>query len=55
MMSRVFLEYIIDIRNKIFMFFIMWNPHGFYVVNKLPNDAKMNGKYFVTNILIPFE
>jgi hypothetical protein len=33
----------------------MWNPHGFYVVDKLPNDTKMNSEYFVTNILTPFE
>jgi hypothetical protein len=37
------------------MFTIIWNPSGFYVVDKLLNDAKMNSNYFVTNIFIPFE
>jgi hypothetical protein len=37
-----------------FMFTIIWNPSGFYVVDRLPNDTKMNSAYFVTNIFIPF-
>jgi hypothetical protein len=37
------------------MFTIMWNPSGFYVVDKLLNNSKMNRNYFVTNISIPFE
>jgi uncharacterized membrane protein len=35
------------------MFTIIWNPSGFYVVDRLPNDTKMNSAYFVTNIFIP--
>jgi hypothetical protein len=38
-----------------FMFTIMWNPNGFYVVDRLPNDTKMNSDYFVTDIFILFE
>jgi hypothetical protein len=37
------------------MLTIIWNAHGFYVVDKLPNDAKMNNDYFVTKILSLFE
>jgi hypothetical protein len=37
------------------MFTIIWNPTGFYVVYRLPNDTKMNSAYFVTNILTPLE
>jgi hypothetical protein len=37
------------------MFTIIWNPSGFYVVDRLLNHAKMNDAYFVTNILIPLE
>jgi hypothetical protein len=37
------------------MFTIMWNSTGFYIVDKLPNDAKMKIVYFVTNILTLFE
>jgi hypothetical protein len=37
------------------MFTILWNPSGFYVVDKLPNDTKMNNTYFVTNLLIRLE
>jgi hypothetical protein len=37
------------------MFTIIWNPIGFYVVDRLPNDTKMNSDYFVTNILISLE
>jgi hypothetical protein len=35
-----------------FMFTIMWNASGFYIVDRLLNDTKMNSNYFVTNILI---
>jgi hypothetical protein len=38
-----------------FMFTIMWNPNGFYVVDRLPNDTRMNSTYFLTNVLIPLE
>jgi hypothetical protein len=37
------------------MFTIIWNLHSFHVVDKFPNDAKMNRDYFVTKILSPFE
>jgi hypothetical protein len=32
---------------------MIWNPSGFYVVDRLPNHIKMNSVYFVTNLLIP--
>jgi hypothetical protein len=38
-----------------FMFIIIWNPNGFYAVDRLPNHTKMNSTYFVTNLLILFE
>jgi hypothetical protein len=38
----------LDIQGKKFMFIIIWNPSGFYVVDRLPNDTKMNSAYFVT-------
>jgi hypothetical protein len=41
-----------QIQSKKYMFTIIWNPTGFYVVDRLPNDARMNSDYFVTNILI---
>jgi hypothetical protein len=44
-----------QIQSKKFMFMIIWNPTGFYVVDRLPNDTKMNSDYFVTNILISLE
>jgi histone-lysine N-methyltransferase SETMAR len=44
-----------DIQSKTFMFIIIWNPSGFYFVDRLSNDSRMNSAYFVTNILIPFE
>jgi histone-lysine N-methyltransferase SETMAR len=45
----------LDIRNKKFMFLIMWNPNFFYVVDKLSNDTKMNSAYFLINVLIPLK
>jgi hypothetical protein len=45
----------LDIQSKQFMFAIIWNPSGFYVVDKLPNHAKMKSAYFVANIRIPLE
>jgi hypothetical protein len=44
-----------QIQSKKFMFTIIWNPTGFYVVDRFPNDIKMNSDYFVTNILISLE
>jgi hypothetical protein len=44
-----------QIQSKKFMLMIIWNPIGFYVVDRLPNDTKMNSDYFVTNILIYLE
>jgi hypothetical protein len=41
-----------QIQSKKFMFTIIWNPTGFDVVDRLPNDAKMNSDYFVANVLI---
>jgi hypothetical protein len=45
----------LDIQSRKFMFTIMWNPSGFYIVDRLPNDTKMNNDYFVINIFIPSE
>jgi hypothetical protein len=45
----------LDIQSKKFMFMIMWNPSSFCIVDRLPNDTKMNSDYFVTNILVPLE
>jgi transposase len=44
-----------QIQCKKFMFPIIWNPTGFYVVERFPNDTKMNSAYFVTNTLTPLE
>jgi histone-lysine N-methyltransferase SETMAR len=45
----------LDIQSKRFMVIITWNPSGFYVVDRLPNDTKMNSNYFIANIFISFE
>jgi hypothetical protein len=47
----------LDIQTKTFtfMFTIIWNPSGFYVVDRLLNHTKMNSAYFVTDMLIPLE
>jgi hypothetical protein len=37
------------------MFMIIWNPSGFYIVYKHPNDTKMNSHYFVTIVLLLLE
>jgi hypothetical protein len=42
----------LDIQNKEFMFPITWNPSDFYVIDRLPNDTKMNSDYFMTNAFI---
>jgi hypothetical protein len=44
-----------DIQSKKFMITIIWNLSGFYVVNRLPNHAKINNAYFVTNEVIRIE
>jgi hypothetical protein len=44
-----------QIQSKKFMFTIIWNPTEFYVVDRFPNDTKMNSAYFVTNIHTPLE
>jgi hypothetical protein len=44
----------LDSQSKKFMLAIIWNPSGFYTVDRLPNDTKMNNVYFVTNMLTPF-
>jgi hypothetical protein len=45
----------LDIQNKKVMFMIIWNPSSFYVINRLPNNTKMNSDYFVTSALIQFK
>jgi hypothetical protein len=42
----------LDIQSKKFMLTIIWNPSSFHVVDRLPNDIKINSAYFVTNVLI---
>jgi hypothetical protein len=44
-----------DIQSKKFMLKSIWNPSGFYVVERLLNDPKKNNHYFVTHLLILFE
>jgi histone-lysine N-methyltransferase SETMAR len=44
-----------DIQSKKTIFLIIWNPSGFYIVDRFPNHAKMNSADFVTNLLIPVE
>jgi hypothetical protein len=44
-----------QIQSEKFMFTIIWNPTGFYVFDRFPNDSKMNSNYFVTNIFISLE
>jgi hypothetical protein len=36
-----------------FMFTIIWNPSDFYVLDRLPNDIRMNSPYLVGNRLLP--
>jgi hypothetical protein len=45
----------LDIHSKKLMFTIMCNPSGFYVVDRFPNDVKVNIDYFLMNILILLE
>jgi hypothetical protein len=45
----------LDIQGKRGMFTIIWNPSGFYAIDRLSNDIKMNSGYFVINLLILFE
>jgi hypothetical protein len=45
----------LDIQSKKFVCTIIWNPSGFYVVNRLLNDVKMNSAYFVTDMHTPLE
>jgi hypothetical protein len=35
------------------MFTIMWNPHWFHVIDRLPIGAKINSTYYATKILQP--
>jgi histone-lysine N-methyltransferase SETMAR len=44
-----------SIQSRKFMFTIIWNLTGFYVIDRLPDDTKMNSAYFITNILTPLE
>jgi hypothetical protein len=53
--DNVITEPRLDIQDKKFIFAIMWNLTGFQVVDRLPNDTKINSDYFVTKIFIPFE
>jgi hypothetical protein len=42
-----------DFQSQKIMFTIMWNPHRFYVVNRLPENTTMNSTYYTSNILQP--
>jgi hypothetical protein len=44
-----------QIQSKKLMFTIIWNPSGFSVVDRLPNNTKINSAYFVTIGFIPLE
>jgi hypothetical protein len=44
-----------DIQSKEFMCMIMWNSSGLCIVDRLPNNTKMNSDYFMKSIFIPFE
>jgi hypothetical protein len=44
-----------QIQSKKCLVTIIWNPTGFYVVDRLPNDTKMNNADYITNILTPLE
>jgi hypothetical protein len=44
-----------QIQSKKCIFTIVWNPTGFYLVDRLQNDSKMNSDYFATNIFISLE
>jgi hypothetical protein len=45
----------LNVQSEKFMFTIMLNSRGFYAVDRLSNDTKMNSDYFVTNMLIRLE
>jgi hypothetical protein len=45
----------LDIQREKVIFAIIWNPNGFYVVDRLPNNRKINNAYFLINVLIPLE
>jgi hypothetical protein len=45
----------LDIQSKEFMLTIIWTTTGFYIVDRLPNDNKMNSAYLMTYILPPLE
>jgi hypothetical protein len=34
-----------NIQSKSFMFIMIWNPHEFHAINRLPNGATINGPY----------
>jgi hypothetical protein len=40
-----------DIHTKKCVFTVIWNPLGFYVIEKFLTGTKMNSDYFITNIL----
>jgi hypothetical protein len=43
----------LTIQGKKFMVTLIWNPGGFYAVDRVPDDIKMRSAYFVTNVFIP--
>jgi hypothetical protein len=51
----VFTKLKLNGQSKKIMFTIMWNRDGFHVIDKPPNETKMNNHYFLANILIPLE
>jgi hypothetical protein len=41
----------VTIQAKKLMFTIIWNPQGFHVVDRRPEDTTMSSTYFTDNIL----
>jgi hypothetical protein len=42
-----------DIPSKTFMLTVTWNPHGFYVIDRLSTFATINSTYYITTIPQP--
>jgi hypothetical protein len=43
----------IDIQSEKFMYPIMWNSHGFHVIDRLPTGAEIKSKYYTVKIRQP--
>jgi hypothetical protein len=40
-----------DIQNKEFMLIVMWNLHGFHVIERLPTSSKRHSVHYTTSVL----